>query len=166
MVRSDRIDAVAPAPMNRGTTNKPKRQEPRLCTFPASGGGRQDWLRSRFCQSFHLSLRFHLSRFGAAMDTKTCRHCGQQRTLRARGLCWVCFYTRDVRERYPTNKKFTRTGLGVGPRRGGLPPWPTAALPGTPAKIAVMQYRASLGVDLYHPDDAPLDYWKLRSRAG
>ncbi|GBD37546.1 hypothetical protein HRbin36_02681 [bacterium HR36] len=42
-------------------------------------------------------------------------------------------------------------------RLGRLPAEPTAALPGTPDKIAVMAQRAARGETLFHPQDATLD---------
>lgn len=35
-----------------------------------------------------------------------CRHCAERRVNRPRGLCWVCFYTPGVRERYPVGSKY------------------------------------------------------------
>lgn len=35
-----------------------------------------------------------------------------------------------------------------------MPPKPTNALPGTPAKLAVLEYRAANNYELWHPDDA------------
>lgn len=36
-------------------------------------------------------------------------------------------------------------------------PEPTSAMPGTHAKLRVLEERASLGQQLYHPDDAVMD---------
>jgi len=73
---------------------------------------------------------------------------------RPRRLCWTCYYTRKIRELYPpTGAPF---GLGLDPRRRPLPPYPTAAVPGTPEKIAVLMQRAARGLELWHPDDATL----------
>lgn len=81
-----------------------------------------------------------------------CRHCGKGRVTRPNGLCWRCYYTPGVREQYPPASKFARRGwlpTGAGP----LPPEPTAARPGSPEKVAVMEWRAAMGFQLWHPGD-------------
>jgi hypothetical protein len=47
--------------------------------------------------------------------------------------------------------------VGLSPRARPLPSSPTAALPGSPEKIAVLEQRALLGQQLFHPDDVTLD---------
>ena len=86
-----------------------------------------------------------------------CRHCNRVRSNRPRGLCWSCYYTPGVRERYPSTSKFARRG--VQDRNGilELPPEPTAALPGSPEKVAILEKRARLHQALWHPSDAPMD---------
>jgi hypothetical protein len=76
---------------------------------------------------------------------------------RPRGLCWSCYYTPGVRDLYPSTSKFARRGVGDFNGRACLPPRPTAALPGTPEKVAVLIERARLRQDLWHPADAPMD---------
>ena len=62
-----------------------------------------------------------------------CRHCHRASVNRPRGLCWSCYYTPGVRERYPSTSKFARRG--VGNFCGNAQPCePTAALPGTPTQ--------------------------------
>jgi hypothetical protein len=58
---------------------------------------------------------------------------------------------------YPSISKFARRGILDFYGQSILPPCATRALPGSAEKIAVLQQRASLGVDLWHPDDAVLD---------
>jgi hypothetical protein len=36
-----------------------------------------------------------------------------------------------------------------------MPPCPTAARPGTPEKVAVLEERAAAGLRLFHPMDGP-----------
>jgi hypothetical protein len=86
-----------------------------------------------------------------------CRHCHRVPSNRPRGLCWSCYYTPGVRELYPSTSKFARRGVGDFNGRACLPPAPTAALPGTPEKVAVLIERARLRQDLWHPADAPMD---------
>lgn len=81
-----------------------------------------------------------------------CRHCGYHHAPRPRGLCWRCFYAPGVRERYATVGKSGRRGIES---TQSTSPSPTAALPGTPAKVAVLESRAAAGESLWHPADAP-----------
>lgn len=85
-----------------------------------------------------------------------CRHCERVRSNRPRGLCWSCYYTAGVREKYPSTSKFARRGVGIGNRRAVMPE-PTEALPGTPEKVVVLEERARRGQCLWHPHDARLD---------
>jgi hypothetical protein len=51
-----------------------------------------------------------------------------------------------------------KNGYGPQDRHGRQPlPEPTRALPGTPAKVAVLAARAGRREALFHPADAPLD---------
>ena len=79
-----------------------------------------------------------------------CRHCDRNPARRSRGLCWSCFYSPGVRERYPPAT--TPSGLGRGRKR--LPCEPTDASPGSPEKIRVLMDRAARGLELFHEDDA------------
>ncbi len=83
-----------------------------------------------------------------------CRHCGTHKMSRPRGLCWGCYLQAEVRALYPIRvSKYNRRGYD---NRSRIPPAaPTDALPGTPEKIAVLHKRARLGMELWHPDDAP-----------
>lgn len=86
-----------------------------------------------------------------------CRHCGHPRVNRPRGLCWSCYYKPGLRDLYPSTSKFARRGLLDFNGRATPPPRPTAALPGTPEKVAVLEQRARRHQGLWHPQDAPLD---------
>jgi hypothetical protein len=83
-----------------------------------------------------------------------CRHCNQSKVNRPRGLCWSCYYKPGVRDKYPSTSKFARRGVGNFCGQAPLPPCPTAALPGSPEKLAVLAERARLKLALWHPDDA------------
>lgn len=83
-----------------------------------------------------------------------CRHCHAAPVSRPRGLCWVCYYAPGVRGRFPSTSKFARRGEGNFTGVAPLPAFPTAALPGTPEKIAVLAERARMKQNLWHPDDA------------
>lgn len=82
-----------------------------------------------------------------------CRHCRRALVCRPRGLCWCCYYAPGVRDRYPVTSKYGRRGVGDFYRVAPLPD-PTAALPGTPKKVAVLAARAAAGTALFHPKDA------------
>ncbi len=86
-----------------------------------------------------------------------CRHCGHGPANRPRGLCWTCYYTPGLRDRYPSTSRFARRG--VRDRNGwiALPPVPTGARPGTPEKVAILEQRARQHQALWHPCDAPMD---------
>jgi hypothetical protein len=76
---------------------------------------------------------------------RPCRHCGNRPANRNRGLCWKCCAEPAVSGQYPTESKFGRRSR---PDRLGhalSPLAPTAALPGTAAKVAVLTERASRG---------------------
>lgn len=85
-----------------------------------------------------------------------CRHCQQAPVSRPRGLCWSCYYTPEIRTRYPVTSKFARRGLGIGFVAAPLPAFPTDALPGSEEKIAVLTQRAALRQELFHPQDAEM----------
>jgi hypothetical protein len=84
-----------------------------------------------------------------------CRHCRRNPVNRPRGLCWSCYYAPGLRDRYPSTSKFARRGIGVGTTRTPPASAPTRALPGTPEKVAILEQRARLQQDLWHPLDAP-----------
>src|SRR5437660_1427365 len=86
-----------------------------------------------------------------------CRHCGQRPSNRPRGLCWTCYYTPGVRDRYPSTSKFGRRGVGDFNGEGMLPPVPTHALPGSLEKVAILEERARMRQALWHPQDARAD---------
>jgi hypothetical protein len=82
-----------------------------------------------------------------------CKHCSKAKVNRPRGLCWTCYYTPGVKEKFPSTSKFARRG--VGNFNGNVPlPEPTLAVPGTPEKMAVLARRAELKQALWHPLDA------------
>jgi hypothetical protein len=86
-----------------------------------------------------------------------CRHCQRVRSNRPRGLCWSCYYTPGVREKYPSTSKFARRGVGDFNGQTVTAPRPTPAAPGSSEKVAVLEERARLGLSLWHPLDAPMD---------
>ncbi len=83
-----------------------------------------------------------------------CRHCRRVPPNRPRGLCWACYYTPGVREKYPSTSKFARRGVDDFNGRAELAPVPTRALPGSLEKVAVLERRARLHQALWHPLDA------------
>jgi hypothetical protein len=83
-----------------------------------------------------------------------CRNCGVRRALHGhRGLCQPCHTNKAIRELHPKNG--TRAGLEDD--RNTTPPLPgapTAALPGTPEKVAVLAERVAHWLNPWHPKDA------------
>jgi len=87
------------------------------------------------------------------MSDKICQHCMKRKVNRPRGLCWGCWYTPGVRDLYPSTSKFARQGVGVtAPLAGATRP--TAAHPGTPEKLEVLEARAGRGEALWHAGDS------------
>lgn len=86
-----------------------------------------------------------------------CRHCQKAQVNRPRGLCWSCYYTPGVRELYPSTSKFARRGVSDFNGRCAPAAVPTAALPGSPEKVAILEERARLKQVLWHPRDATLE---------
>jgi hypothetical protein len=85
-----------------------------------------------------------------------CRHCNKVKSNRPRGLCWSCYYTPGVREKFPSTSKFARRGVSDFCGKAHLPE-PTDAVPGSAEKVAILEERARLGLSLWHPKDAPMD---------
>lgn len=83
-----------------------------------------------------------------------CQHCNASPVSRPRRLCWACYYTPGVRDLYPSTSKFGRRGVGNFYGLPPLPAFPTPALPGSSDKIAVLEERVRLRLNLWHPDDA------------
>ena len=94
-----------------------------------------------------------------------CRNCGKVRSNRPRGLCWSCYYTPGMRDRYPSTSKFARRGVMDFNGLARLPE-PTCALPGTPEKVAVLEERARRGLSLWHPLDADLERGGITAEVG
>lgn len=86
-----------------------------------------------------------------------CRCCSKPRRLHRRGLCWTCYYTPGVRERFPPTSRFANRGVPDGDDARPLPPTPTSAPRGSEAKIRALQERARLRASLWHPKDAQVD---------
>jgi hypothetical protein len=86
-----------------------------------------------------------------------CRHCNHVNSNRPRGLCWSCYYTPGVRDLYPSTSKFARRGIGDFNGTVPMAEMATAALPGSPEKVAILEERARRRQRLWHPADAPMD---------
>jgi hypothetical protein len=85
-----------------------------------------------------------------------CRNCQRVRANRPRSLCWTCYYTPGIRDRFPSTSKFARRGVDDFYGKASLAPAPTTALPGTPEKVAILAERARQRQALWHPLDAPI----------
>lgn len=84
-----------------------------------------------------------------------CRACGKVvQALRPSSLCWVCYNTPSIRAAHPTTSKFAPKNEHD-PIRVPACPEPTDRYPGQ-SKLAVLEARAMLGVDLWHPLDAQI----------
>ncbi len=82
-----------------------------------------------------------------------CQHCRRKFANRAHQLCHTCYYTPEIRAKYPsTSKHAPHEGDFNG--RTCLPAHPTTALPGSDAKMTVMEERVRQGTCLFHPRDA------------
>jgi hypothetical protein len=79
-----------------------------------------------------------------------CEHCKKNRYPFGRGLCKACY--RNHRDEYP---RLYEARWEYSDIHGEVPlaDCPTAALPGTEAKILVMQARMEKRVALFHPSD-------------
>ena len=82
-----------------------------------------------------------------------CQHCHTGKVNRPRQLCWACYYSPGVRDRYPSTSKYAHRGVG---NFTGIPfaCEPTDAGPGTPEKMEVLAERARMRQRLWHPLDA------------
>lgn len=85
---------------------------------------------------------------------RSCRHCGRIRAVKARGLCWRCYYTPAVSTLYPSQSKFCPRWNFNG---AGASPEPTRAIPGSEDKILVLMERVDKRQCLWHPRDARMD---------
>lgn len=84
-----------------------------------------------------------------------CRHCRRRPVNRPRGLCWKCFYTPGLRDRYGWRDVggSSARGRGLANADPPPPPEPTPHLQGTEAKIRVLAERCAAGYGLWHSQD-------------
>jgi hypothetical protein len=83
-----------------------------------------------------------------------CKHCAKRKICRARGLCFVCSRTPEIRVRYAPKGRAEGWYGGETRASGRLPAEPTHHPPGSEGKIAVMAERAARGESCFHPQDA------------
>lgn len=92
----------------------------------------------------------------------TCRHCFRGPATRPRGLCRTCYKDPAVRACYQVTNPANVYAVN-GSRRPEVPDFngagdppccPTAAIPGTPAKIEALAARVAARQSLWHPLDA------------
>lgn len=84
------------------------------------------------------------------MTRPHCRHCRSRAASRPRGLCWGCYCTPGVRDRYP--RVFGYYPPGKDDFTPAIPE-PTAAPPGSAEKLATLIARAEARQELFHDDD-------------
>lgn len=91
---------------------------------------------------------------------KKCKHCHEREPAQnRRGMCRRCYDTPRIRRLYPAEKwrNGVRTpGYLIGNTPGRMP-LPTAALPGSAEKIAVMEARVLAGERLFCELDGKVD---------
>src|SRR4051812_36059958 len=91
----------------------------------------------------------------------TCRHCGERKKARARGLCSLCHRRLNVRRQFGPVSVYGNRMTATEPEPGKpslpLPPCPTDAMPGSAEKIAVLKWRMEKGYLLWHPGDRRID---------
>lgn len=85
-----------------------------------------------------------------------CVRCRAKNANRPRGLCWGCYYTPGVMDRYPSTSKYARRGVGTGATAYRRPAAPTLAVPGSEAKILVIMARVAAREEVDHPGDLKL----------
>ena len=100
-----------------------------------------------------------------ALARPLCGHCKTRFVNRPRGLCWACYYTPGVKDRFVPTSKYARRGVGNFNGTAPLPAEPTDAEPGSAEKVAVLERRAALGVSLWHPADPRIVRQKRRPTA-
>lgn len=83
-----------------------------------------------------------------------CRACGVRSGSHSRGLCYPCYHS-PARASFPCRSP-ERMRLGINAYKNPTRPAtrPTAALPGTPAKVKEMARRIRYGQSLFHLGDA------------
>ncbi|MFT3883004.1 MAG: hypothetical protein QM703_25545 [Gemmatales bacterium] len=83
--------------------------------------------------------------------SKPCLHCHALVPLRPRQLCFQCYEDRSIRALYrPQTTNFPKRSR----RDRRLAKKPTRALPGSEAKLRVLERRFAQRVALFHPLDA------------
>lgn len=85
-----------------------------------------------------------------------CRNCNECRVSRPRGLCWVCYYTPGVKDRFKPVSKYGKRYKDEEPAKptdGRLPKPIPGLIPGSEAKIRVMAERAARRESLFHPQE-------------
>lgn len=81
-----------------------------------------------------------------------CDFCGEHRRILRLGLCYICYYSPQIRKKYKEDRdedrKYPTEQIPY-----PLPAQPTDAQPGTEAKIEVMAERVARKEALHHPHD-------------
>lgn len=91
-------------------------------------------------------------------DKGVCRHCSTRKVSNqsGRGLCLICHRDKDIRITYSVNSSRSHRGVGFHEISAAKEWSPTPELPGTEGKMRVLEYRASKGLPLWHPQDASI----------
>ena len=89
---------------------------------------------------------------------KSCLHCSRAGYTYSRGLCRSCHSILAIRCQYPCQSRekgdFVESVYLADNRRKRYRGVATAAMPGTEAKLQVLEDRVRRGEELFHPGDA------------
>lgn len=106
--------------------------------------------------------RARYKRNRAAASKIPCCHCKRRKAYTVRGLCWTCLQDPEVRVLFPSTSKFARKGGAMDDEENEyIPspcPEPTNAIPGTDAKVAILEARLAARVELWHEDDVRFEH--------
>lgn len=91
-----------------------------------------------------------------------CKHCGEDKPLRCRGLCKRCYTRPGVRDGYP--QQWSNGGGAKKRNRVRKADTPTRAPIGSGWKLRVMEARARAGRAVFHPDDNPTAFLMVSER--
>lgn len=93
---------------------------------------------------------------------ETCQNCHKKRANRPRFLCFTCYNSPGIRDKYLSTSKFANPksrGLDPADRNGSSarPQEPTGHQPGTEGKVAEMERRARRWESLFDIRDAVIE---------
>lgn len=87
------------------------------------------------------------------MPSPMCRHCVVKVASRPRGLCWPCYYTPGVKDRFPSTSIHGRRSPITDTHSVRPLPEPTDTRPGSAERLVVLESRAVARLAIFHPLD-------------